>query len=185
PPSSLAETSDNFVGRTLDDRYALVRRLGSGGMRSVYEGEHMTHGTEFAVKVVQSGLAGHERNRRRFLQEARAAASIRSPYIVEIYDFGVTGDGIVYFVMELLVGRDLAKFLKEEGPLPWVHAQPIALQIARGLAVAHAHGVIHRDIKPSNCFLLEEDQIDGLAPRVKLLDFGVAKLAKVDDNRFA
>jgi len=141
-------------------------------MSSVYEGEHVTLGTRFAIKVLQSGLAAHGKNRRRFLHEARAAASIRNPHIVQIYDYGVTSDGIVYFVMELLIGRDLARVLKEEGPLGWSRAQPMLVQIARGLQTAHAHGVIHRDVKPSNCFLVADD-----TPRIKLLDFGIAKFA--------
>lgn len=171
---ALDVASDDFVGRALDGRYYLTRRLGAGGMGSVYECEHTTLGSRFAVKVLRSGLAAFDKNRRRFLHEARAAAAIRSPYVVQIYDYGVTSDGLVYFVMELLLGQDLACLLKEHGPLPWSMAQPWLLQIARGLQAAHGHGVIHRDVKASNCFILEEDGAPG-GRRVKLLDFGIAK----------
>jgi len=174
--SAPSSDHDNFVGRALDGRYYLTQRLGAGGMSSVYEGEHITLGTRFAIKVLQSGLAAYDKNRRRFLQEARAAASIRSPYIVQIYDYGVTSDGIVYFVMELLIGRDLARVLKDDGPLPWSRAQPMLVQIAHGLQTAHDHGVIHRDVKPSNCFLVEDNVVRD-APQVKLLDFGIAKFS--------
>jgi serine/threonine-protein kinase len=163
----------DLCGRALDGRYRLLRRLGAGGMGTVYLAEHVALGSEVAVKVLRSDLAATDRHRKRFLREARAASRIKNDRVVSITDFGMTGDGIVYFVMEHIGGENLEALLRREGARRWADAKPIIVQIASGVAAAHAEGIIHRDIKPSNC-MVYDDGTGGLA--VKVLDFGLAKL---------
>ena len=91
--------------------------------------------------------------RRRFEQEAKTTAALRSPHTVELYDFGVTKDGVFYYVMELLDGIDLETLVKKFGPQPPARVASILRQVCRSLADAHTHGMIHRDIKPTNIFL--------------------------------
>lgn len=157
------------------DRYQLVRRLGMGGMGSVYEAEHAQLGKRVAVKLLHHELSRKEIARKRFLREARAASVIRHPHIVDISDFGVTPDGHVFFVMELLEGEDLQELLERKGRLGWPRTQRILTQVASALGSAHKQGVIHRDIKPSNCFLAVIPGEEG-KDFVKVVDFGIAKL---------
>jgi serine/threonine protein kinase len=159
-------------GRALDGRYRLLERLGAGGMGTVYLAEHTALETKVAVKVMRPDLAAEERHRRRFLREAKAASAIKSDRVVRTSDFGVTGDGHVYFVMEFIEGEDLAKLLRRERRLPWVRARSLLIEIAQALAAAHDVGIVHRDVKPSNCMLVYDSE----QTHVKVLDFGVAKM---------
>jgi len=161
----------------LDDRYTIVKLLGEGGMGRVYEGLHTTLNKGVAIKILHRHLATNARSRKRMLREARAASAIHHPSVVEIIDFGETSEGAVYLVMELLEGRDLKDVLKEQGALPWPRVRNIIRQAASALAAAHAHGIIHRDIKPANCFVFEVDD-EQIVEGVKLLDFGIAKVAE-------
>lgn len=167
-PASEPDLTGTVLGR-----YRLLRRLGAGGMGSVYLAQHELIDRQVALKVLHPSLAGKPESRKRFLREARAASKVKHPAVVEIYDVAFHGEH-VFFVMELLPGRDLADRLAVEGRLPWSHAFPILLQVAEALAAAHAAGVVHRDVKPSNCFLVAAP--DG-TERVKVVDFGIAKLA--------
>jgi eukaryotic-like serine/threonine-protein kinase len=163
----------DLTGRALDGRYRLVRRLGSGGMGTVYLAEHVALGVEVAVKVLRADLSADEQHRRRFLREARAASKIKNERVVRITDFGVTGDGVVYFVMEHIEGEDLESLLRREGALGWHRAKPLLIQITEALAAAHAAGIVHRDVKPSNCMVYRDRP--GGPESVKVLDFGLAK----------
>jgi tRNA A-37 threonylcarbamoyl transferase component Bud32 len=156
------------------DRYRLIRRLGIGGMGVVYEAEHTTLEKQVAVKLLLSQFAKHDVARKRFLREAKAATKVKHPNVVDISDFGETADGRVYFVMELLSGRDLGELLTAESRLPWPRAQKIILQIVSALEAAHGLGIIHRDMKPSNCFLIDVAGVEG-QDFIKVLDFGIAK----------
>jgi eukaryotic-like serine/threonine-protein kinase len=158
------------------DRYRLVRCLGIGGMGAVYEAEHTTLGKRVAVKLLRQQIAMQEIARKRFLREARAATRVEHPHVVDISDFGETAEARVYFVMELLAGRDLGELLEAEGRLPWARAQELLGQIVSALAAAHAKGIVHRDMKPSNCFLVDVPGLEG-RDFVKVLDFGIAKLS--------
>lgn len=158
------------------DRYRLTRCLGVGGMGAVYEAEHTALGKRVAVKLLRQQLSMHEIARKRFLREARAATRVEHPHVVDISDFGETSDGRVYFVMELLPGRDLGQLLEAEGRLPWPRAQDLLLQTVSALGAAHAHGIVHRDMKPSNCFLVDVPGLEG-RDFIKVLDFGIAKLS--------
>lgn len=164
---------DALVGRILDGRYRILRRLGRGGMGAVYEAEHLKLESKVAIKVLQASLSTNEKYRKRFLREARAASAIESTHIVRSSDFGATEDGLLYFAMELMDGEDLEQHLKSSPRLDWSSFEPVLLQITDALAAAHKRGVIHRDIKPSNCFLCTSE---AWPPLVKVLDFGIAKI---------
>ena len=165
----------DLTGTTLD-RYLLLRRLGVGGMGAVYEAEHVQLHKRFALKMLREELAQNKLFRRRFLREARAASAVTHPHVVDISDFGEAADGRVFFVMELLEGKDLQDLLAAEGRLSWPRTQEILVQVASALEAAHRHGVIHRDIKPSNVFLEDVPDMGGEV-FVKVLDFGIAKLS--------
>jgi serine/threonine protein kinase len=172
---SPTETPVSRVGELLADKYRIVRFIGEGGMGTVYEAQHAVVGRRFAVKFLHSDLAKQEEILERFKREARAAGALESEHIASVLDFGHASDGIPYIVMELLVGENLARFLAREGPLPVVRAVNIIIQACRGLTAAHAAGIIHRDLKPENLFVCRRD--DG-SDHIKILDFGIAKLAQ-------
>ncbi|MCB9715519.1 MAG: protein kinase [Myxococcales bacterium] len=148
--------------------------MGEGGMGQVYEGVHNTLDRKVAVKILLPRFAYDARFRERFLREAKAASKVRHPNVVQILDFGDTPNGSVYFAMEYLEGRDLRHLLYETGPLPWPRARNLLLQISSALAAAHERGVIHRDLKPANFFISDAR---GFEDFVKVLDFGIAKIA--------
>ncbi|MCA9712674.1 MAG: serine/threonine protein kinase, partial [Myxococcales bacterium] len=158
-------------------RYRLLRRLGQGGMGSVYLAEHELIDRRAAIKVLHPDLAAEPRSRKRFLREARAASTVHHPGVVEILDVGFSGNH-VYFVMELLEGQDLAQRLQASRCMSWPEAAPILVDVAEALDAAHRAGVVHRDVKPANCFLVAS--APGQAPRVKVVDFGIAKVAAGD-----
>ncbi|MBL8620131.1 MAG: serine/threonine protein kinase [Myxococcales bacterium] len=163
-----------MIGQTLGS-YTIERELGRGGMGAVYLAVHTMLGRKAAVKLLRSELSRDPSTVQRFFTEARAASAIKHPSIVEIYDFGVAPDGAAYIVMELLDGESLATRLARLGRLPVATALVIARQIATALAAAHRAGIVHRDLKPDNAFLVADPEVAG-GERVKLLDFGIAKL---------
>jgi serine/threonine protein kinase len=169
----------DLVGTTLLGRYRVIKKLGEGGMGTVYLGEHATIGKKFAVKVLSYEYAHKDDLRERFLQEARAASMISQENVVEITDFGDTPDGSVFFIMEFLQGEDLSDTLKSQGRLPWSRAKPIMLQICRALAAAHDAGIIHRDMKPENCYRIARGSNEDF---IKVLDFGIAKVTSEDES---
>ncbi|HXK20673.1 MAG TPA: serine/threonine-protein kinase [Polyangiaceae bacterium] len=158
--------------------YRFKRRLGAGGMGEVWLAEHELLARPAAIKLLRpsDGDANSPVSleaQQRFRREARATAQLRSPYTVEIYDYGVTEDGALFYAMELLNGHDLETLVTRFGPLPAERVVHILLQATCSLAEAHAHGVLHRDVKPANIYLCWQ----GLVPDfVKVLDFGLAKV---------
>jgi serine/threonine-protein kinase len=159
--------------------YRILRQLSEGGMGVVYAAEHRLLGRPAAIKVLLEQFSRHPQIIQRFFTEARAATAIRHPGIVEIYDFGHQDDGSAYIAMELLEGEDLDTRIRRLGRLPVGQAIHMAMQIASALAAAHAHSVVHRDLKPANIFLVPDPQVVG-GERIKLLDFGIAKVAAED-----
>ena len=147
--------------------YEIVAPIGAGGMGEVYRARDPRLGRMVALKVISAAALDNEDRIARFEIEAKATSALSHPSIVSIYDVG-THDGVPYIVSELLEGQSLNARLAD-GPIPWQKAVEYALQVAGGLAAAHAKGVVHRDLKPDNLFLTK----DG---RVKILDFGLAKL---------
>jgi serine/threonine protein kinase len=162
----------DFTGRVIDNRYRVIRKIGEGGMGTVYAGEHVEIGKDVAIKILHPAYSTQQDLVERFRREARAASRIGHPHIIDVTDFGTTEDGCAYFVMEHLDGIDLADVLSHERRLAPQRACGIAIQICRALAAAHAAGVIHRDLKPENIFLVARD---GQADFVKVLDFGIAR----------
>lgn len=170
---------DSLIGRMIDGRYRLESHLGTGGVGRVYLARHVLIGRRVAIKVLQPERRSQSHLRAWFLREARAANRVNHANIVEIHDFGETEDGLAYIVMELLDGRPLSAEITK-GPMPLHTAADVLEQVCAALARAHDLGVVHRDIKPENIYLLERA---GRSDFVKLLDFGLARLAQ--DARLA
>jgi tRNA A-37 threonylcarbamoyl transferase component Bud32 len=170
---------DPLIGLVLSDRYRILRKLGEGGMGTVYQAEHALIEKRIALKVLFPELTRRTDLVARFLQEAKSASRIGHENVIDISDFGQSPEGVVYIAMELLDGHDLSYVIKTEGPQPWARARPILMQIAKALRAAHEHGIIHRDMKPENVFLIQRE---GRPDFVKVLDFGIAKVVNVDDG---
>jgi serine/threonine protein kinase len=149
--------------------YEIAALIGSGGMGEVYRARDPRLGRDVALKILPSAFSADPDRLRRFEQEARATAALNHPNILAVFDVGAHEEQ-PYVVSELLEGQTLRERMKG-GPLPVRKAIDWAIQIARGLAAAHAKGVVHRDLKPENLFVTA----DG---RLKILDFGLAKLVE-------
>jgi serine/threonine protein kinase len=167
---------DDMIGATLGN-YRVTKKLGQGGMGAVYLAEHLVLGRPAAIKVLLAALSQQRDLVQRFFHEARTTAQLRHPALVDVFDFGTTNDGRAYLVMDFLEGESLETRVQRQGPLPWSTALRIAREIALGVSVAHAEQIVHRDLKPDNVFLLPP--IAGNPDeRVKILDFGIAKLGR-------
>ncbi|MBU1221656.1 serine/threonine protein kinase [Myxococcota bacterium] len=194
--AALVRPPDPLMGQQVGS-YLLLNLLGQGGMGKVYKAEHVFIGKPFAVKVLHPKFAAHKDIVERFLFEARAAARINHPNIVEITDFGYTNDYLPFFVMELMEGRELVDIIDNDAPIPLFRAINILVQVCRALSACHDENIVHQDLKPENIFLVQrkgrrkivellddpanpfrledEDSYD----LVKILDFGVAHLAQL------
>jgi serine/threonine protein kinase len=157
-----------LIGSTVS-RYKVLERLGGGGAGVVYKAEDTRLERLVALKFLSSYRAGNEADKRRFLREARVSSALDHPNICTVYEVDETEDGRLFIAMALCEGETLKRRI-ERGPLPLAEAVDIAAQIAAGLAVAHAKGIVHRDVKPANIIVAP----DG---RVKIVDFGIAKLS--------
>ncbi len=155
--------------------YRAISLLGEGGMGAVYLAEHPTIGRRVAVKVLHRNYVRDENLLGRFLNEARAANAIRHPNIIEILDSGTIADGTPFLVMELLEGESLGMRLRRVGALPIPQAVEFAYQTASALGAAHKKGIVHRDLKPDNLYIVP-DPHEPERERIKVLDFGIAKL---------
>jgi serine/threonine-protein kinase len=163
--------------------YRVLSLLGEGGMGAVYLAEHPGIGRRVAVKVLHKQFSGDEQLLGRLLNEARAANAIRHPNIIEILDSGMREDGVPYLVMELLEGESLGARIRRVGALPLTDAVSFTLQTASALGAAHKKGIVHRDLKPDNLFIVQSNMDESgritdspMAERMKVLDFGIAKL---------
>ncbi|WP_428263385.1 serine/threonine-protein kinase [Haliangium sp.] len=170
--SPAAVEQDTIAGA----QYRVTRKLGAGGMGAVYAAEHSMLGRVDAVKVLLPELSTNVDAVDRFFNEAKAATAINHPGIVKVYDSGQNPDGSAYIVMELLDGEDLEGRLARVSRLPVPQALRFLAQISSTLKAAHNHGIVHRDLKPGNIFLVPDPQVAG-GERIKLLDFGIAKIA--------
>lgn len=174
PEQSVARVAPT-VGCQLG-RYCLVRALGEGGMGAVFEAVHEDIGRRVAIKVLLPALSVRQNPRERFFREARAAARVHHPGVVQVHDVAVD-HGTPYLVMDLLKGETLAQRLAR-GPIPESELLRLMVPALEGVACAHAAGVIHRDLKPSNIFL--ERRSDG--DRAVVVDFGVSRLTDEDSD---
>jgi serine/threonine protein kinase len=161
-----------MLGQVID-RYTLVEKLGSGGMGEVYKGHHSAMDQYRAVKILPPHLSQHPELVERFLREAKRGAALVHPNIVRLEHVGQQ-NGLYYLVMDYVPGRSLRQLCDDHGPLAPERAVRILLQVCRGLAYAHAAGVVHRDVKPSN-ILVEE------TGRAVLTDFGIARWAEAEE----
>ncbi|HLT35280.1 MAG TPA: protein kinase, partial [Enhygromyxa sp.] len=164
--------------------HVIVDKLGEGGMGEVYLADQPAIGRQVAIKIVhpQTRERDHDEHVQRFRNEAKAAASLEGPHIVQIFNWGELDDGTLFMAMEYLPGRTLAQLIGERGALEPELTVTIAEQICAALSEAHAAGIIHRDLKPSNIMLIERGLRDQ-PTFIKVLDFGVAKLEGSDITR--
>jgi serine/threonine protein kinase len=162
-------------GLVLGGKYRLVRPLGRGGLAAVWYAEHLTLHSPVALKIIDPVASDdHEESLQRFLREARAAAALRSPHVVQILDYGVDQD-LPYIVMELLEGESLEQRLERQQRLGIEETARVIKHVARAMSRAHEAGIVHRDLKPANIFLVPNDDEE----IVKVLDFGVAKATTI------
>lgn len=173
PAEGWDPSSDALLGSTIDNRYEVLSVIGEGGMGTVYEVRHRALGKRFALKALRKDLAADGEIAARFIQEARTAAAVSHPGLVEITDFGRLESGQVYFVMELLEGQSLAALLRTGGPLPAARGLDIVRQLVHALKAAHDASIVHRDLKPDNIHVGRGDSEQDL---VKIVDFGLAKV---------
>lgn len=158
---------------TCDD-YDVLKCIGTGGIAEVWEGKHKEKGYKAAIKVLQPHMSKRVDIVQRFEQEARAVAAIQHPGIVELYEFGETNDHRAYIAMELLSGESLSTRLDRETRIGYEQTVQFMRQLVGAMKAVHARNILHRDLKPDNLFIVESK--DGEGERLKVLDFGFAKL---------
>jgi serine/threonine-protein kinase len=173
---ALEKTDDSLLGQILAEKYRIDERLSEGGMGTVYRGTHVLMDKTVAVKVLRPSLAADEKIVARFSREARAASRISHPHALSVTDFGESGNGIVFLVMEYLSGKTLKEIIRDEGPMALPRAVELIRQIGGALDAAHTEGVVHRDLKSDNIMLLSSSGTD----YAKVLDFGIAKIKERD-----
>ena len=164
----------------LGGTYRIVRRIGSGGMGEVYEATHARLAHRYAVKFLHPGMRDHPEALPRFMREAQVTSRLRHPGIVSVVDFNTLPDGVAYLVMEYLEGEPLGKVLARTGPLPLARVVDITDQLSSALTAAHLEGVVHRDMHPQNVFVMPA--VGGQTERVKILDFGISKIASISQK---
>ncbi|HEX8733860.1 MAG TPA: protein kinase [Pyrinomonadaceae bacterium] len=182
-PQDQSQTRHTLPGtQLLAGRYFIERRLGRGAMGQVYLAKDQNLGTRHvAVKTVRQDLLNSDDLQEgeaivRFEREARSAASIRHPHVVDVTDFGKTTDGVFYLVMEYVEGETLHRLLRREGTLTVKRAVNLLKQIAEGVEAAHEAGILHRDLKPANIFIMQKKTGKSEDGFIKVGDFGLAKI---------
>ena len=167
------------AGEIIGGKYRVLRPIGEGGMGIVVAAEHVHVSEPVAIKLLKPDAVTRPEMLARFVREARTAMKLKSEHVVRVFDVDMLGDSRPYIVMELLDGRDLATVIADDGPIAVRVAIDWVLQTCESLAEAHALGVVHRDLKPANLFLTKRP--DG-SPSIKVLDFGVSKVAWATDD---
>ncbi len=166
-----------LVGTVIKGQYAVREVLGEGGMGTVFRAEQLSVERPVAIKVMRPEFLKDEAAVKRFQREAKLTSRLSHPNTIRLFDFGFTDDGLMFLVMELLDGRELADEVKMTGAIPVARALRLTLQIAQALRAAHKLGIVHRDLKPTNVFLARDAGGDEL---LKVMDFGIAK--SIDDK---
>jgi serine/threonine-protein kinase len=174
PDCGVSRGTEGLLGQTIDQRYRVETVLGEGGMGLVYRVTHTRLNKALAMKVLRRENTRDEEVLARFRREAESASAIGHQHIVDISDFGTLSDGSTYFVMECLEGMDLIDAMDLAQRMPEERAVHIGIQLCRALGAAHQAAIVHRDLKPENVFLTKRDGIEDF---VKVLDFGIAKVA--------
>ncbi len=169
-------------GQVIDEKYQILRLLGTGGMGAVYEGENVRIKRRVAIKVLHASVSSAADNVARFEREAQAAGRIGSEHICEVLDLGVLPDESRYMVMEYLDGETLSQRIKKNGRLAPAQSIPLMAQVLDALGAAHAAGIVHRDLKPDNIFILPNKA--GRTDFIKILDFGVSKFSQMSGEEF-
>jgi serine/threonine protein kinase len=185
---SLREVSDLMPGMIIRDKYEVLDKVGIGGMAAVYKARHLTFNEIRAIKVVNNKLLNDPDFLKRFKNEAVITRKLRHPNAVQLDDFDTTEDGRPFIVMEYVQGRNLRSWIHGTNPIPIPRALNICKQVAAALGAAHKLGIVHRDIKPDNILLVPQPgQVESTQDLVKVLDFGIAKMAdpSFDGNRNA
>lgn len=167
---------DAYLGAFIADRYAVLERVGVGGMGTVYRARDERTGERVAIKFLRDEYAGHRSIRRRFVREAEAGASLDHPNIVRLTDFGIDADRTLYIVMEFVEGWTLREEVNRNGPFSVEQARRLAGQLLVALAAAHEAGLVHRDLKHDN-IMFHGSRADFTA---RILDFGVVKITAAD-----
>jgi len=179
---SLRSAASAWVGQVVGQRYRVDALIGLGAMGAVFRVTHLTLNRQYALKLLYTVYARDADVVGRFQQESLCATQTGHPNIVDVIDVAVTDDGNVYYVMELLAGSNIAKLLRDEGPLAVRRAVHIARQLCRALSAAHEVGVIHRDLKAENIVLTQRGKDPDF---VKVLDFGICKQMNADAGSMA
>jgi hypothetical protein len=175
-----ANAQADLLGSIVAERYHILKKLGEGGMGTVYLAEHVKMGRKAALKVMNPGMNTDADAIARFNREAANASRLNHPNVCAIYDFGETSDGLIYLAMEFIEGESLTSLIEKNGYLAAPRAANIIHQAADALAVAHDYGIVHRDLKPDNIMIAKDR--DG-ADVVKVVDFGIAKASSSDAQK--
>jgi len=170
---------DKLVGRTLNGRYLIEKKIGEGGFGAVFKGKQLATGREVALKILHPHNVGDATVVARFRREAEACSKLRDPHTVITYDFDETEDGVLFLAMELLSGKSLQQLQKAEGTFAPLRVLDILDQVGQALGEAHRLGIVHRDMKPENVMIETRNGQD----HVKVLDFGIAKILSGDAAR--
>ncbi len=170
----------DLMGSIVAERYHILKKLGEGGMGTVYLAEHVKMGRKAALKVMNPGMNSDPDAIARFNREAANASRLNHPNVCGIYDFGETPDGLIYLAMEFIEGESLTSLIEKNGYLAAPRAASIIHQAADALGVAHDYGIVHRDLKPDNIMIAKGR--DG-SDQVKVVDFGIAKASSSDAQK--
>lgn len=178
--SPLMQAADPFIDRKLlGGQFHITKKIGSGGMGSVYQALQVEMNRPVAIKILHPKLVGRKDLASRFRREARAMSQLNHPNTVKVFTYGALEEGLsngsLFIVMEYLQGRNLNRAVKGDGPLPLAKASSILVQVCGALQEAHSMGIVHRDLKPENIFLCKQGQ---LLDYPKVLDFGLAKVTE-------
>jgi serine/threonine protein kinase len=177
----VAVSLDSLVGRTLNNRYFVKRKIGEGGFGAVFEGMQVATERPVALKILHPQSVSDATVVARFRREAEACSKLRNPHTVIIYDFDQTEDGVLYLAMELVRGQSLQDIQRASGTIPVNRCLHILDQVAEALGEAHTKGIVHRDMKPENIMVEDREGEDF----VKVLDFGIAKIKSGDGGKDA
>jgi serine/threonine-protein kinase len=175
-----ANAQGDLLGSVIAERYHILKKLGEGGMGTVYLAEHVKMGRKAALKVMNPGMNSDPDAIARFNREAANASRLNHPNVCGIYDFGETPDGLIYLAMEFIEGESLTSLIEKNGSLAAPRAASIIHQAADALAVAHDYGIVHRDLKPDNIMIAKGRDGSDL---VKVVDFGIAKASSSDAQK--